>query len=290
MATYADSFGLQWNAFRKTQLDSHTGLPISEQRLKRCLGPVWDSLSTMTVLECGCGAGRFTEVLLRQGAHVHSVDLSEAVVANKANCPISERHAVMRADVNALPFSSRFDLVMCLGVVQHTRSPEKTIADLYAAVRPGGYLVFDHYAPSVTRWLTLKPLYRAYLRRQDPRRAMQLIKNAVTRFYPWHARFRDRPLAWTLLSRVSPLTTYLKSIPELPEHLQREWCELDTFDSLTDFFKHLRTKEQIEGILRGCRAEEIASWEAGNGIEARCRKPLQEPGERPLRAAGVSLR
>jgi SAM-dependent methyltransferase len=275
MATYADSFGLQWNAFRKTQLDSYTGLPISETRLKRCFGTAWDSLPAMTVLECGCGAGRFTEVLLRQGARVLSVDLSEAVAANKDNCPISARHAVMRADVNALPLSSRFDLVMCLGVVQHTRSPEKTIADLYAAVRPGGYLVFDHYAPSVTRWLTLKPLYRAYLRRQEPRRAMQLIKKSVSRFYPWHVRFRDKPLAWTLLSRVSPLTTYLKSIPELPERLQREWCELDTFDSLTDYYKHLRTKGQIEEILKGLRASDIACWEAGNGIEARCRKPEQ---------------
>ena len=273
MATYADSFGLQWNAFRKTQLDSHTGLPISEERLRRCLGPHWDSLSTMNVLECGCGAGRFTEVLLRQGANVVSVDLSEAVAANKDNCPVSRRHAVVRADVNALPFSARFDLVMCLGVVQHTRSPEKTIADLFGMARPGGHLVFDHYAPSVTRWLTLKPLYRSYLRRQDPRRAMQLVKGAVGRFYPLHVRFRDKPLAWTLLSRVSPLTTYLKAIPELPEPLQREWCELDTFDSLTDFFKHLRTKEQIEEILEGLRATDVACWEAGNGIEARCRVP-----------------
>ena len=273
MATYADSFGLQWNAFRKTQLDSFTGLPISEVRLKRCLGPLWDSLSSTSMLECGCGAGRFTEVLLRQGARVVSVDLSEAVTANKDNCPLSEKHAIVRTDVNALPFAGRFDLVMCLGVVQHTRSPEKTIADLFAAVRPGGWLVFDHYAPSVTRWLTLKPLYRAYLRRQDPRRAMRLVKRAAGWFYPLHVRFQEARLAWTLLSRVSPLTTYLKAIPELPGPLQREWCELDTFDSLTDFYKHLRTREQIEEILKGLGAAEVACWEAGNGTESRCRKP-----------------
>jgi SAM-dependent methyltransferase len=273
MHGYTDSFGLQWNAFRKTQLDSHTGLPISEERLKRCLGPVWEALPSMSVLECGCGAGRFTEVLLRRAARIVSVDLSEAVTANKDNCPISERHGVVRADVNNLPFSERFDLVMCLGVVQHTRSSEKTIADLFAAVRPGGWLVFDHYAPGITRWLTLKPVYRSYLRRQDPRRAMRLVKRAVGVFYPMHVRCRQAPLAWTLLSRVSPLTTYLKAIPELPEPLQREWCELDTYDSLTDFYKHLRTKEQIEEILQGFGAAEIACWEAGNGIEARCRKP-----------------
>ena len=29
---YASTFGFQWNRFRKTQLDSHTGLPISKER------------------------------------------------------------------------------------------------------------------------------------------------------------------------------------------------------------------------------------------------------------------
>src|SRR5688500_17062133 len=30
---YAESFGFQWNRFRQTQLDSHTGLPLSRDRL-----------------------------------------------------------------------------------------------------------------------------------------------------------------------------------------------------------------------------------------------------------------
>src|SRR3954471_4124199 len=30
--SYANSFGLQWNAFRKTQLDTTSGLPISRNR------------------------------------------------------------------------------------------------------------------------------------------------------------------------------------------------------------------------------------------------------------------
>src|SRR5688572_9064622 len=29
---YASSFGFQWNKFRRTQLDSHTGLPLSRER------------------------------------------------------------------------------------------------------------------------------------------------------------------------------------------------------------------------------------------------------------------
>src|SRR5687768_15402364 len=60
---YAGSFGLQWNAHRRTQLDSFTGLPLSRGRLFQVTG--WRAeLSGQTILEAGSGAGRFTEVLV----------------------------------------------------------------------------------------------------------------------------------------------------------------------------------------------------------------------------------
>ena len=37
-ANYADAFGLQWNTYRKTQLDSYTGFPLSRDRAQRCIG------------------------------------------------------------------------------------------------------------------------------------------------------------------------------------------------------------------------------------------------------------
>src|SRR5690348_8374875 len=60
---YAQSFGFQWNRYAKTQLDSHTGRPISRNRLFETTR--WpEDLSGQLVLEAGCGAGRFTEILL----------------------------------------------------------------------------------------------------------------------------------------------------------------------------------------------------------------------------------
>src|SRR5262245_6658241 len=55
-SNYADHFGLQWNRYPRTQLDSYTGLPITLERLKRCIGePLWNDLAGKHVLECGCG-------------------------------------------------------------------------------------------------------------------------------------------------------------------------------------------------------------------------------------------
>ena len=65
---YADAFGEQWKQFRTTQLDSYSKTSISKNRLYRCLGDEivqkLQEQDRVEVLEAGCGAGRFTEVLL----------------------------------------------------------------------------------------------------------------------------------------------------------------------------------------------------------------------------------
>ena len=76
---YATSFGFQWNAHRKTQLDSFTGLTISRDRLFKTTG--WlENLEGQLVLEAGSGAGRFTEILLRTGARIFSFDYSSLII------------------------------------------------------------------------------------------------------------------------------------------------------------------------------------------------------------------
>src|SRR6476469_8334734 len=53
---YATGFGLQWNQFRKTQLDSYTHTTISHDRLTQALGGNLEILRGKAVLEVGCGA------------------------------------------------------------------------------------------------------------------------------------------------------------------------------------------------------------------------------------------
>ena len=141
-AKYADAFGAQWKRYRLTQLDSYTGTTISSDRARRCIGEdLWSELGSKQVLECGCGAGRFTEILLEKGAYVTSVDLSDAVDANNINFPQNTTHRIAQADIRTLPFEPRhFDVVFCLGVVQHTPNPEETISALYEQVKPAARL------------------------------------------------------------------------------------------------------------------------------------------------------
>jgi SAM-dependent methyltransferase len=273
--TYADHFGTQWNHYRRTQLDSYTGKPITRDRIRRCLGEeLWNSLSGKQVLECGCGAGRFTEVLLDQGAYVTSVDLSSAVDANARNFPIGARHRIAQADILRLPFEpGSFDVVFCLGVIQHTPRPERTIEALYACVAPGGALVIDHYTYTIGWYTKSAPVFRAWLKRLPAESALRVTERLVDLFLPWHKRVAHIPLARSIVHRVSPVLSYYVLYPELEDALQREWALLDTHDSLTDWYKHFRTRGQIEKFLRKLGLKDIWCEYGGNGVEARGNRP-----------------
>jgi 2-polyprenyl-3-methyl-5-hydroxy-6-metoxy-1,4-benzoquinol methylase len=277
---YADAFGEQWIEYRVTQLDSYTRTNISKDRLRRCLGEsLWGSLQApgrVEILESGCGAGRFTEVLLQlPAASVTSTDLSSAVEPNKANCPLSDRHRILQCDINQLPFQAeQYDIVVCLGVIQHTKDPEKTMEDLYKQVKPGGWLVIDHYTQTLSYYTKLSEwLLRPILKRISPSRGLSVTKALTKAFFPLHRAVRNAKPLQMLVSRFSPLLTYYHLFPQLNDRLQYEWAELDTHDSLTDYYKHLRSPRSIESTLERLGARNVWVQRGGNGVEARCQKP-----------------
>jgi SAM-dependent methyltransferase len=227
------------------------------------------------VLECGCGAGRFTEVLLEDGAFVTSIDLSSAVDANARSFPVSAKHRIAQADILALPFArQQYDVVLCLGVIQHTPSPEDTIAALYDQVRPGGWLVLDHYKPEWKWYTRTAPVFRAVLKRLDPGTAMRATERLTSMLLPVHKAVAGKPVLRAIWHRLSPLLTHYATYPQLDAELQYQWALLDTHDSLTDHYKHRRNASEIGRILSDLGATEMVAVEGGNGVEARCRRPV----------------
>lgn len=190
--SYAASFGPQWQKYRLTQLDSFTRTTLSRQRTRRCVGERdWCHLDGADVLECGCGAGRFTEVLLAEGARVTSIDMTQAVEANRVNFPQNIHHRIAQADILNLPFAGNgFDIVICLGVLQHTPSTEQTLAALFTRVRPGGPLVVDHYRYRLGYFMSTQPLARAVLRRLPADVGLRATDRLVSALWPMHLRLR----------------------------------------------------------------------------------------------------
>jgi 2-polyprenyl-3-methyl-5-hydroxy-6-metoxy-1,4-benzoquinol methylase len=273
---YAAGFGAQWKKYRLTQLDSHSGVPITQERARRCLGPeLWENLAGKHVLECGCGAGRFTEILLQRGALVTSVDVSDAVEANQENFPQSPAHRIAQADILQLPFQpGQFDIVFCLGVIQHTPKPEHTLAALSDHLRPGGTLVVDHYAYKVSEFTKLASVMRFVLKRLSPQEGLRCTDRLVDLFFPVHKGLRRWKLANMLWTRISPILCYYQAYPQLNDEMQYQWARLDTHDSLTCWYRRFRTRAQIERALKALGLENVTCRYGGNGIEGRGRKPV----------------
>lgn len=274
-SSYTDAFGAQWKRYRLTQLDSHTGTTITRDRARRCIGErLWNDLSGKYVLECGCGAGRFTEVLLNQGACVTSMDLSNAVEANQENFPQNATHRIAQADILHLPFApQQYDVVFCLGVIQHTPNPEQTIECLYNQVKPGGTLVIDHYTYMLSWFTKTAPLFRRVLRHLPPDKGIQATERITRLLFPLHRMVRRSRLAQMALSRLSPVSAYYQHYPQLSEKLQREWALLDTHDTLTAWYCYFRTEKQIKHQLEQLGLEEIWSNNVGSNIEFRGWRP-----------------
>ena len=272
--TYASLFGDQWKEYKKTQLDSYSGIAISANRLNRCLGELKDDLKGKLVLEAGCGAGRFTEVLLNKGAVVVSSDLSAAVEVNQENFPQNENHFVIQADINDMPFADEtFDVVVCLGVIQHTPNSEQTIENLYKLVKKGGSLVIDHYCFNKSHYFRMAPLYRNRLKKKSAAETIPYTQQLVKKFLPWHKRFSKNKIISMVLNRISPVISYYRAFPQLDDIQQEQWAMLDTHDSLTDWHKNFRSIPQIRTHLLNLGATDIWCGFSGNAVEARCKKP-----------------
>lgn len=226
---YAANFGLQWGRHAKTQLDSHTGATLSRDRLHRTAG--WSEpmdLRGKRILEAGSGAGRFTEVLADTGAAVYSFDYSQAVHANFDNNGRRDNVAIFRGDIYQIPFTPRsFDVVVCLGVLQHTPDVAKSFRELARMVKPGGLLVIDVYAGNWRQCLHWKYVLRPITTRMNPQ--------TLYRFCQWYAP-KLAPMARGLYRIAKPLRRLVPVMDQSDRALcaqQRlEWTILDTYDAL----------------------------------------------------------
>ncbi len=280
---YAIAFGEQWMRYLRTQLDSYTGISLSEERLARCMrGSLgkWDK-GGVRILEAGSGAGRFTEILLKHGAEVHSFDYSLAVEANAKNNGKSDHLTLVQADIRRIPFPKEYyDYVVCLGVLQHTPNPEESISKLWEMVKPGGALVIDHYRWGWGRCLppplgSAVNVFRPILLRLSVEAQFKAVKKITDLFFPIHWAFKDNKLIQKILARVSPVHFYYPALKLRDRQMYYEWALLDTHDATTDFYKHYRSERQIREYLASLGASDIQVTVGGNGVEAYCKKPIE---------------
>jgi 2-polyprenyl-3-methyl-5-hydroxy-6-metoxy-1,4-benzoquinol methylase len=269
---YAENFGMQWNRFRRTQLDSFSGMPISADRFWHATG--WDpsDLAGHWVLDIGCGAGRFAEVACRAGAQVVAVDYSSAVDACFANLSQFPGFHVVQGDIYSLPIQrGLFQFVYSLGVLQHTPDVGRAFAALPPMLHPGGRLCVDFYEKSWKSALLPKYWLRPITKRMPKRRLFAMCEALVPILLPISGVVGRVPRIGKHLRRLIPVANHAGTLPLRRDQLA-EWSLLDTFDWLSPEFDNPQRPETIRCWLERAGLTDVQVLKAGH-LTGRGRAP-----------------
>jgi SAM-dependent methyltransferase len=256
-SNYTDNFGMQWNEFRQTQLDSYSGHSISGDRFWKATGWRSQELEGQWVLDAGCGAGRFAEVAVKAGAKLIALDYSSAVDACYANLRHHPNLHVVQGDIYALPFlKGFFPYVYSLGVLQHTPDVARAFAALPPMLIPGGRLCTDFYWKRMRTMLHMKYLLRPFTKRMSQQKLFRGLQRVVPRLLPLSQTLGRVPAFGVALKRLVPIadcSTYPLNARQL-----EEWVLLDTFDMLAPEYDNPQTAKTIR---RWCSASGLVDIE-----------------------------
>ena len=113
-------------------------------------------LRGLSILDIGCGGGLICEPLARHGGAVTGIEPAEANIGAARRHAESSGLAIDYRAVSAEDLAAegrRFDLVVCLEVVEHVPDPAAFIGVCANLVRPGGLLILSTINRSAKAYL-----------------------------------------------------------------------------------------------------------------------------------------
>lgn len=261
---YSESFGYEWRRWPRLQFDDqNVGKAMELNSLRKWEGIVGltGSLEGQRIVEFGCGAGRFLDVVRRKGGMAAGIDLSLAVDAARNNFSGDPQVLIVQGDVTCPPFrEGSFDGGYTIGVLHHTPNPVEGLRQLARCVKKGGWVACSVY----------------------PRNSVY-AHPSLARWRKWHGRvvasWGSAPaLAYSMLSAyvlwwAYRIMAHLPLANRLASYLDREWLPvahvsdsawrlLDTFDSITPSYASTHTREEVQGWFAeaGCSDVRQSLW------------------------------
>jgi len=239
-STYSSgNFSILRERHRVLQFDSKNGTNDRLNTILERTGWPPSFFAGKDILECGCGAGPDTEILLELGAHVLSIDLVGLDIA-KENLGNNSNSQFVQASINDLPLKKEsFDIVFCHRVLQHTPDPEQTLNYILQFVKRDGAVFIHSYARTFFQMFRWKYFLLPLTRRMDSEFLYNLIQlYSKPLFHLTNFTRRCGKLgvyfAWVFI----PLLNYRHAakFKNMADETMIEYAIHDTFDALSPPF------------------------------------------------------
>ena len=261
----ASSFGYQWRRWPRVQFESeNVGKPMSGHttRMWEAITGVADTqVKDRTIVEVGCGPGRFLDVVCGKGGRAVGIDVSVAVESARHNFLRQPDVLIVQAELSEPPFmAGAFDGGFSVGVLHHTENPFMGLKALALSIKPGGWLACCVYPkggfydfPSVAR-------YRNVLRHLMP-----VCGYTLPLAYAYTSAFLLAPCLEKMKgwSRLARLIEHIERHYVVALHLPDvRWRVLDTFDAITPRIATTHTFQEVSDWMEraGCVSVRQTAW------------------------------
>jgi len=145
--TIYDHYGVKWY----TAYDDPVALLRAESKVKipwviKKIKKHYCNISTLQVLDVGCGGGFLSNALAKHGFNVTAVDLSAESLRVAAEHDETKSVKYLTADAYSLPFAeATFDVITAMDFLEHIENPQEIIKEFSRKLKPGGLFIFHTF-------------------------------------------------------------------------------------------------------------------------------------------------
>lgn len=234
----SDRFGYEWARYAELK-------PIYEEQFRR-----WTPFMTpedwrdRSFVDVGCGMGRNSHWPMSYGAAGGlAIDIDERSLASaRRTLAAHPTVEVRRTSAYELAERDRFDLAFSIGVIHHLEDPDRALANMVRAVKPGGRVMIWVYGLENNRWIVhgLTPLRRALFSR---------LPIGVTHALSW----APTAVLWLLLRLGLSRIEYFRLIRGFDfAHLRSI-----VFDQMLPSIAHYWSRAEVEALMRRAGLDDV---------------------------------
>jgi SAM-dependent methyltransferase len=216
------SFGFQWNQYEVAHPEEDAATFEAKTGFRL------DELAGMSILDAGCGGGRYSKIAAEAGANVLGADHSNAVEKAAAVCQNLDHVQFIQADLKHLPLAeASFDAAFSIGVMHHDADTRKVFDSVARMVKPGGKLPVWLYGRNQWWQEGINRLLRDRTTKMSPRGLERIAKFGA------------------MLGGIPIVNKTLNKVINFSNHPDRENRLCDTYDWYAPRYQHHHTEEEL---------------------------------------------